>query len=77
MYDEVGEKNHYMLMLRVKLSKYLTLSLADSGNISFRIYLSPAIKKVLVINVCVLQFLCVSQLRSSALHCQTVKCAAQ
>lgn len=72
-----GEKKYYTLMLRVKLSKYLTPSLADSGNISFHIYASPAIKKILEINVCILQFLCVSQLKSSALHCQTVKCAAQ
>lgn len=35
MYDEDGEKKHYVLMLWVKLSKYLTLSLADSESISF------------------------------------------
>lgn len=64
-------------MLKVKPSKYLTLSLADSGNTSFHIYMSPAIKNILEINVCVFQSLCISQLKSSALHCQTVKCAAQ
>lgn len=76
-YAEVGEKKFYIPMLRVKPSKYLTLSSADCGNTSFHIYVSPAIKNILEINVCVLQFLCVSQLKSSALHCQTVKCAAQ
>lgn len=35
MYVEDGEKKYYILMLRVKLSKYLTLSLADSENICF------------------------------------------
>lgn len=35
MYVEDGEKKYSILMLSMKLSKYLTLSLADSENISF------------------------------------------
>lgn len=45
---EDGDEKSYILMVRAKLSKYLTLSLADSEN--FHIYLSPTIKNILQID---------------------------
>lgn len=40
------EEKYYMLMVRAKLSKYLTLNLADSKN--FHTYMSPTIKNILI-----------------------------